>query len=346
MTGDGSTSGAPVADPVTSAPPSAEEEAEPAPSRSRRARPERDGRTQGIAARSLGKAKAKLASLPRRAAKWLVDSLPMLARVLRVLGVAGVLFVLFVVVFGAMRHTARQAHLDDAFRVRVASGHAAGPNWRPLPGQAMATVSIPAIGLREVVVQDTTPELLQGGPGHLINTPLPGHVGNSVILGRRVTDGAAFRHLADVSVGDAITVVTPQGAFAYSVTQVSHVAPGQPDVLGPTSDSRLTLVTSGSWFVSRNRLVVVAALTGTPLPPAPVPLIQLRSDQLGQAGNSDAFVSLLPWALAMILALLAWRRVRRRIASRGTRFVMAVLPVLVLLYFLFENAARLLPGTI
>ena len=269
----------------------------------------------------------------------------MLSRALRVLGIVGVLFVLFVVVFGAMRHTARQAHLDEAFRIRVAGGHAAGPGWRPLPGQAIATLSIPAIDLREIVVQDTTPELLQGGAGHLIDTPLPGYPGNSVILGRRITDGAAFRHLADLSSGDAITVVTPHGAFAYTVTEVSRVSPGQPDVLGPTSDPRLTLVTSGSWFVSRDRLVVVATLTGTPLPPVPVPLVQLRSDQLGQAGNPDAIVSLLPWLLALALALLAWSRIRRRISSRGVRIVLASPPFLVLLYFIFENAARLLPGT-
>jgi sortase A len=252
----------------------------------------------------------------------------------------------FVVVFGAMRHTARQSHLDDAFRVRVAGGHADGPNWRPLPGQAIATISIPAIGVREVVVQDTTPELLEDGPGHLLGTPLPGQAGNAVILGRRITDGAAFRNVGELSPGDPITVVTPQGAFAYSVSQVTRVLPGQPDVLAPTSDARLTLITSGSWFFSRDRLAVIASLQGTPITPGPIPQIQLRSAQLGGTGDTNAVVPLLPWAVALVLAFVAWTRIRRGIGSRRARFLVATPILLFVLFFLFENAANLLPGSV
>jgi sortase A len=281
-----------------------------------------------------------------RASDGVVRSLPRLARALRALGVLALLFVVFVVIFGAMRHTTRQTHLDEVFRARVAGGHADGPNWRPLPGQAIATISIPSIGLREVVVQDTTPELLESGPGHLLGTPLPGDTGNVVILGRRITDGAVFRNLGELSPGDPITVVTPQGAFAYTVTQVARVSPGHADVLAPASEAQLTLVTSGSWFFSRDRLAVVATLEGTPVPPAPLPQIQLRSEQLGGSGDSNAVVPLLPWAAALLLALLAWTRVRRGIGSRRARFVVAAPVLLFLLFFLFENAANLLPGTI
>lgn len=285
-------------------------------------------------------------SLAKRAASGFVASLPSIARALRGLGVLGLAFVVFVIGFGAMRHTTRQSHLDAAFRERVASGRAAGPGWRPLPGQAIATLSIPSIGLREIVVQDSTPELLQGAVGHLLSSPQPGYVGNSVILGRRITDGAPFRHIGSLQVGAAITVVTPQGAFAYTVDEVMYVRPGQADVFGAASDARLTLVTSGSWFSSRDRLAVVATLQGPPLAPVPVPLVTLRPDQLGQVGNSDALVSLLPWAVAFVLALLAWTRIRRRIASRAAR-IMAATPGLVFItFFLFENAARLLPGTV
>jgi sortase A len=281
-----------------------------------------------------------------RASDAFVRSLPRFSRALRALGIVVMLFVVFVVTFGAMRHTTRQAHLDEAFRIRVAGGHADGPNWRPLPGQAIATISIPSIAVREVVVQDTTPELLESGPGHLLGTPLPGDAGNVVILGRRITDGAVFRNLGELSPGDRITVVTPQGAFAYTVSQVARLRPGEADVLGQTSEARLTLVTWGSWFFSRDRLAVVATLEGTPTPPAPLPQIQLQSSQLGGTGDSSAIVPMLPWAAALLLALLAWTRVRRSIHSRPARFVVAAPVLLFLLFFLFQNAANLLPGTI
>jgi sortase A len=298
------------------------------------------------ARRFLRKVGSRVGRSRHRASDAFVRFLPTFARALRALGILVLLFVVFVVTFGAMRHTTRQAHLDEAFRTRVAGGHADGPNWRPLPGRAIATISIPSIGVREVVVQDTTPELLASGPGHLLGTPLPGDAGNVVILGRRITDGAAFRNLGELTPGDPITMVTPQGAFAYSVTQVSHVSPGQADVLGQTSEARLTLLTWGSWFFSRDRLAVVATLEGTPTSPAPLPQIQLRSSQLGGTGDSSAIVPMLPWAAALLLALLVWTRVRRSIHSRWARFVVATPVLLCLLFFLFENAANLLPGTI
>jgi len=49
---------------------------------------------------------------------------PATAGALRTLGVLVLLFAVFVVVFGAMRHTTRQAHYDQFFQERVASGHA------------------------------------------------------------------------------------------------------------------------------------------------------------------------------------------------------------------------------
>jgi sortase A len=275
-----------------------------------------------------------------------VRLLPGAARTFRALGILALLFVLFVVVFGAMRHTARQERLEQAFQARVASGHAAGPNWRPLPGRAIATVSIPAIGVHEVVVQDTTPRLLEGGPGHLLGTQLPGHVGNAVILGRRVAGGAPFRNLDGLASGDEITVVTPSGVYRYEVDDVSRVAPGERDVLEQTTDARLTLITSASWFFPRDRLVVVATLDGTPLPPAPVPQLQLRPGQLGTAGDAGAIVRLIPWVVVLLVGALAWTRARRAIGSRWVRFLVATPPLAAVLYFVFANAEDLLPGTL
>ncbi len=290
------------------------------------------------------------ASAVRRAAgrAWaaIVRSLPAVARASRALGILVLLFVVFVVGFGALRHTSRQQHLEEAFRTRVAGGHAARPTWRPLPGQAIATIWIPSIGVYEVIVEDTTPDLLKGGPGHLLGTTLPGRAGNAVVLGRRTTDGAPFANLDHVSAGDPITVVTPAGAFTYRVDRVVRAPVGTDEVFAPATEGRLTLVTSASRLVPEDRLVVQASLDGTPAPGGPVPRVQQHASDVGTAGDPDAIVPLLPWVLVLGAAVLAWLRIRRGIGSRWVRFLVAAPVLLVILYFVFENAENLLPGSI
>jgi sortase A len=298
--------------------------------------------------RSFGRAVLDgLATARRRTVAGVAASLPNVARLLSALGVVVMAFVLFVTVVGALRHTGRQRHLEDVFRTRVASGHADRPNWRPLPGQAIATISIPSIGVYEVVVEDTTPELLEGGPGHLLGTPLPGQAGNAVILGRRVTGGAPFRNLSELAPDDLIVVVNPSGRFTYAVEEITRTSQTATEPFVPTTDARLTLVTSASWFVPEDRVVVTASLDGTPAPrTVPVALVPQRGEDLGTSGDARAVVPLLPWLAALAVALVAWIPMRSRIQSRWWRFVIAAPVVLVLLYFVFVNAEDLLPGVI
>ena len=281
-----------------------------------------------------------------RSAAAVVAAVPSMPRVMIALGATVLLFVLYVTVFGAMRHTARQDKLEEAFRARVAAGHADRPNWRPLPGQAIATFSIPAIDLFEVVVDDTTTELLKSGPGHLLGTPLPGQRGNVILLGRRVTDGRPFGSLDDLTKGDRITVVTPSGPFVYTVAQVVRVSRGATEAFRQTDDARLTLVTSASSFVPADRTVVVALMSGTPIDAPGPPLVQQRAPELGTTGDSAALVHVTAWALVLVFLLVAWFRERRRIHSRWYRFVIATPVVAIVLFFLFENAENLLPGSI
>jgi hypothetical protein len=55
---------------------------------------------------------------------------------------------------------------------------------------------------------------------------------------------------------------------------------------------------------------------------------------------------LIPWAVALVLAFVAWTRIRRGIGSRRARFLVATPILLFVLFFLFENAANLLPGSV
>ena len=65
---------------------------------------------------------------------------------------------------------------------------------RPSPvGEPVALLSIPRLGISQVVVEGTASGDTLAGPGHLRDTVLPGQVGTSVVYGRAATYGAPVR---------------------------------------------------------------------------------------------------------------------------------------------------------
>ena len=105
----------------------------------------------------------------------------------------------------------------------VIPGHPASPaSLAAVPGDPVAVLGIPAIGVATmVVVEGTTPENLTLGPGHLRDTPLPGQAGISVVFGRRATFGGPFGSLPQLKKGALITTTTSQGEARYQVIAVS-----------------------------------------------------------------------------------------------------------------------------
>jgi sortase A len=79
------------------------------------------------------------------------------------------------------------------------------------------------------------------GPGHMVNTPLPGDRGNSVVGGHRDTH---FAFLQQVRVGDVFTVEThDQRLVQYQVDEVAIVDHNEVEPVLDQSGNRLTLVT-------------------------------------------------------------------------------------------------------
>jgi sortase A len=289
---------------------------------------------------------SRLRLAARRVAKALGKASPHVRRWLLWTAALTVLFVGYVLVLGGLTHTSEQRRLRDEFGTLVASGWADRPTWKPVPGQPTAILSIPRIGMNEVVVQDSTPEDLMAGPAHLLTSPLPGYPGNSVILGRRITFGSPFWHLEDLRQGDLITVVTPQGAFAYTVSSSREVLPGSPDVFAQSPDARLTLVTSNSSYYPSGRIAVTAVLQGTPLEPVENPVVILEEDQLGLAGDTGALVAVIPSGIVFVLTVIGARALRRRMTSAKAAYLLASPLVLFVLWMLFRSADGLLPGTL
>jgi sortase A len=121
-----------------------------------------------------------------------------------------------------------------------AAPHTAAPVARIADAAVIGEIEVPSVGLKAIVVQGDSDDVLRRAVGHLPETPLPGQAGNVGLAGHR--DGL-FRPLRDVHPGDTILLRTHSGDYQYRVDWMAVVAPEYNDLLLPTEESALTLVT-------------------------------------------------------------------------------------------------------
>jgi sortase A len=107
-------------------------------------------------------------------------------------------------------------------------------------GETFARLSIPRLDSHWIVFEGADKSELRMGPGHLIQTALPGSRGNCVIAGHRDTQ---FRVLQKVKIGEDISVEIEGRTFVYRVTDRHVVSPTDTHPLKATATSSLTLVT-------------------------------------------------------------------------------------------------------
>lgn len=137
----------------------------------------------------------------------------------------------------------------------------------PLDPAFVARLEIPRLKLSAIVREGDGSQTLRIAVGHLPGTALPGTAGNVCLAAHR--DGF-FRGLARLGKGDAVTLATRTGTFAYRVDSARVVSPDDVSVLSPTPRPTLTLVTCYpfAWIgPAPRRYVVTARLEG----PAPQP---------------------------------------------------------------------------
>ena len=244
-----------------------------------------------------------------------------------------------------------------------AAGRPAEPPPAPVPGDAVALIRIPEIGLEKAVVEGVGVPDLKKGPGHYSDTPMPGEKGNSAIAGHRTTYGAPFGDLDKLTRGDPILVTTHAGNFRYEVDHLRIVDPSESWVLDDAGDDRLTLTTCHPKFSAAQRLIVVAKLTspgavaavpavGTPPdnpPTTETPSAQPRSQRpdglAGLSGDRAARSPAIAWgAAAALVWLLAWAAGQRW--NRWLAYLAATPIFLVVLFVFFENFSRLLPANV
>lgn len=129
------------------------------------------------------------------------------------------------------------------------------------PGPRSPTrIVIPAIGVDAPIVPGTDWEALKKGVGHHPGTANPGERGNLVLAAHNDIYGEIFRDLEKLRPGDEIWVHTGVEAYRYVVVQKQIVLPTQVEVMAPTRDPVITLITCYPYLVDTHRLVVIGEL--------------------------------------------------------------------------------------
>ena len=144
--------------------------------------------------------------------------------------------------------TLERDHLDSVLAGERpgATGPSAAANGRARtrvearPGRAWGRFEVPRLGVSVPVAEGVDERTLGVAVGHLPGSAFPGEIGNVALAGHRDT---VLRVLEEVWPEDILRLTTQDGVFEYRVEWLAIVDPGQTDVVAPTDDSLLTLVT-------------------------------------------------------------------------------------------------------
>lgn len=166
-------------------------------------------------------------------------------------------------------------------------------------GEGFAFIRIPALGTDyvRVVVEGTTSAALATGPGHYVESAMPGELGNFSLAGHRTGKGSPFIDLDVLRPGDAVVIETVDTYFTYRVlgdpatgnfgadasgipgqeivlpqdVEVVFPIPGANDASVEPTIAYLTLTTCHPKFSNDHRLIIHAVLDGPGLSKADYP---------------------------------------------------------------------------
>jgi sortase A len=215
------------------------------------------------------------------------------------------------------------------------------------PGTPIALLSIPSLGVSQVIAEGTTGSVLRSGPGHRRDTIMPGQAGVSVIMGRQTTFGGPFGSISQLVPGSTIIVTTGQGLNTFRVIDVRHQNDPPPTAI-PVSGGRLELITAdGLPLLPAGGLYVDAELVSkvqtTPSLVMSYPALPVEERAMGQdasawGGAGAAFALFL--AAGLVLAWL-WR-----VWGRRQVWLVGVPVVIVLAATVADQVLNALPNLI
>ena len=203
--------------------------------------------------------------------------------------VAGIVVLLAVAALGAAGGAAFAAHRDDA-RVRPVAREVIVPStttaptttttappttttlalpqptpppadpYANVPVRQIGTILIPKIGLVHPIFEGVWLTVVDHGPGHWPGSAMPGHVGNTVFAGHRVTHTHPFLNLDQLAPGDKVVFDMPHGVYTYAVTSITIVLPDDLAITNPTRTPTMTLFACNPKHSAAQRIVVKGKL--------------------------------------------------------------------------------------
>lgn len=129
-----------------------------------------------------------------------------------------------------------------------------------LPKRLRIPVMFLDSSIQEVRINMGTWEVSPMDIGHHEGTANPGAVGNVVLAGHRDINSALFRELDRLKPGDEVFVSNSLREYKYVVTDSFVVSPTHTEVMDPTDDKRVTLITCTPIGLATQRLIVTAML--------------------------------------------------------------------------------------
>lgn len=126
------------------------------------------------------------------------------------------------------------------------------------PEVIIGELVIPALLLSQTIYKGVTLPTLDKGVGYWPGTAMPGHVGNVVLGGHRVSKKKPFRNIDLLVPGDEIYLTTAEGRFVYAVTGTQIVEPTETWIIDQGETATLTLFACHPPHSTKQRIVVFA----------------------------------------------------------------------------------------
>lgn len=158
------------------------------------------------------------------------------------------------------------------------------------PLKEIGIIEIPKIGLKHRLFEGITLRTIDHGPSHWPGTAMPGHRGNAVFAGHRVTHSKPFRNIDQLVPGDEVIFDIAGKRSVYKMTSSKIVTPKALDIVNPTPTPTATLFACHPPGSAKFRYVVLLALvedaqspppasSAEPPPPAPATGDSLPADR-------------------------------------------------------------------
>lgn len=149
---------------------------------------------------------------------------------------------------------------------RVLSREARAYRLASRPGEPIARLEVPRLGLNMIVVNGTDSASLAKGPGRDLRTFMPGEGKLTYIAGHRTTYLAPFSHIEKLRKGDSATLSLPYGVFRYEITGHRIVPADDVSRLRSRGFEQLALQACHPRFFATKRYIAYARPVSVKLP--------------------------------------------------------------------------------